>query len=613
MAVFEITLTINHGRPENVLRRNFTAFDRSTTLIVWLVVAFAYALPTNAQTTKKITFDDHLRPIFQRRCSTCHNSDRREGDLDVTSFVNLMQGGGSGTVLAPRDPSGSYLYELVTYAGSPEMPPGGNKIPDAEIKLIADWINGGLLENSGSKAAKRNSNVDLLLKTSPTKRPEILPTPFRISLAPAITTPVGSVFAIASNPWAPVIAVSTPRQILLYRSDRLELAGILPNETGIAQSLRFSRNGKLLLAGGGRGGESGSVLIFDARSGERLSRLGEERDTILAADLSADQSLIVTGSPGKRVRVVSSGGEPVHEFKRHTDWVTAVGFSPDGKFLATADRDGGLLLWEPKSGLFVQKYEGHSQAITSLQWRGDSRFLVTAGEDGNVRIWDTQKIKPVKSWAAHDQGALVAGFRRDGSVYSAGRDQLVKLWQADGKLIRDFKGLQDIAVAATVCDETDRIFAADWSGMLLVWNLDDGKKLKHLSANPPTLVEALARAKSEFKQAQIKYVDEAAIQKRLQAEISQAEDQQLSGLKAKLKKQSETAAAAKQYLTSKRKSVTRWQEEILFDQSLKRFRNQLSHSKQLLRDKSQTAQQVQQSQKTIETIQKKLRQLQEAE
>ena len=104
-------------------------------------------MPASGQAPKKVTFDDDVRPLLQRRCSVCHNSDRREGDLDVTSFVNLMQGGGSGTVLEPNDPEGSYLYELVTHADSPEMPPNGNKIPDAEIKLLADWINGGLLEN----------------------------------------------------------------------------------------------------------------------------------------------------------------------------------------------------------------------------------------------------------------------------------------------------------------------------------------------------------------------------------------------------------------------------------------------------------------------------------
>ena len=575
-------------------------------------------MPASGQAPKKVTFDDDVRPLLQRRCSVCHNSDRREGDLDVTSFVNLMQGGGSGTVLEPNDPEGSYLYELVTHADSPEMPPNGNKIPDAEIKLLADWINGGLLENRGSKAVKGKPKVNLALNMSPTKRPEVSPTPFRMSLEPVITPTVGSVLALAANPWAPVIAVSTPRQILLYRSDRLELAGVLPNQTGVAQSLSFSRNGELLLAGGGRGGESGSVLMFNARTGELIDQVGEERDTILTADLSSDQSLIAIGSPNKRVGVMTSAGDSVHELKRHTDWVTAVGFSPDGQFLATADRNGSLLLWETESGVFVQKLDGHTKAITSLQWRSDSRFFVTASEDGNVRVWNSRDPKPVKSWNAHKAGSLVAGFRRDGTIYSAGRDRLVKLWQADGKAIRTFKGLQDIVVAAAVCDETNRVFAADWNGKLLAWNLEDGKVLKTLPANPPTLNQRLSQAKLDLQPAQAKVNDAVTVCDYLETQISIAKAQQKvtdeQFTEAEQQQQQDWAAsqtkldAAEQELTTKQKAISRWESEIQLEQKLTKLKKQLAAA-EAADQKAKHAARA--SEMKVEAVRKQLQQLQE--
>ena len=604
--------------PRTILFLNSINARYLATLIAWLITVFACAMPASGQAPKKVTFDDDVRPLLQRRCSVCHNSDRREGDLDVTSFVNLMQGGGSGTVLEPNDPEGSYLYELVTHADSPEMPPNGNKIPDAEIKLLADWINGGLLENRGSKAVEGKPKVNLALNMSPTKRPEVSPTPFRMSLEPVITPTVGSVLALAANPWAPVIAVSTPRQILLYRSDRLELAGVLPNQTGVAQSLSFSRNGELLLAGGGRGGESGSVLMFNARTGELIDQVGEERDTILTADLSSDQSLIAIGSPNKRVGVMTSAGDSVHELKRHTDWVTAVGFSPDGQFLATADRNGSLLLWETESGVFVQKLDGHTKAITSLQWRSDSRFFVTASEDGNVRVWNSRDPKPVKSWNAHKAGSLVAGFRRDGTIYSAGRDRLVKLWQADGKAIRTFKGLQDIVVAAAVCDETNRVFAADWNGKLLAWNLEDGKVLKTLPANPPTLNQRLSQAKLDLQPAQAKVNDAVTVCDYLETQISMAKAQQKvtdeQFTEAEQQQQQDWAAsqtkldAAEQELTTKQKAISRWESEIQLEQKLTKLKKQLAAA-EAADQKAKHAARA--SEMKVEAVRKQLQQLQE--
>ena len=43
-------------------------------------------------------------------------------------------------------------------------------------------------------------------------------------------------------------------------------------------------------------------------------------------------------------------GEMVESIKKHTDWIQAISFSPDGVLLATADRNGGLHLWEAKTG-----------------------------------------------------------------------------------------------------------------------------------------------------------------------------------------------------------------------------------------------------------------------
>ena len=102
---------------------------------VGIAAVCSLAAPCMAQ-ENKITFEDHIKPILARRCSTCHSSYRTEADLDVTSFITLMQGGGSGEVIEPFSADDSYLVSLVTHEDSPEMPPGGNKIPDAEICLL---------------------------------------------------------------------------------------------------------------------------------------------------------------------------------------------------------------------------------------------------------------------------------------------------------------------------------------------------------------------------------------------------------------------------------------------------------------------------------------------
>jgi WD40 repeat protein len=51
--------------------------------------------------------------------------------------------------------------------------------------------------------------------------------------------------------------------------------------------------------------------------------------------------------PGKILKIYSlADPKPLHQLTQHTDWITAVAYSPDGVLLASGDRSGGLRVWE---------------------------------------------------------------------------------------------------------------------------------------------------------------------------------------------------------------------------------------------------------------------------
>src|SRR4051794_11219007 len=172
--------------------------------------------------------------------------------------------------------------------------------------------------------------------------------PSNLRLEPIVRTANDTaITALASNPWSPLVAVAGQKQIVLYNADTSDMLGVLPFPEGTANVLRFSRNGSLLLAGGGRAGKSGRVVVWNVRTGERVIEVGEEYDSVLAADISPDQTQIALGGPGKMIRLYSTkDGKLTHEVKKHTDWITCMEFSPDGVLLATGDRNGGLFVWE---------------------------------------------------------------------------------------------------------------------------------------------------------------------------------------------------------------------------------------------------------------------------
>ena len=55
-----------------------------------------------------------------------------------------------------------------------------------------------------------------------------------------------------------------------------------------------------------------------------------------------------------------------YKLVKHTNWITALAFSPDGKQLATADRAGGMHLWDATSGAILLTLAEHKASIGDL-------------------------------------------------------------------------------------------------------------------------------------------------------------------------------------------------------------------------------------------------------
>jgi WD40 repeat protein len=294
------------------------------------------------------------------------------------------------------------------------------------------------------------------------------------------------------------VAVAGHERVLLYHADTLKLIGVLPFPERIPHVLRFSRNGKWLLAAGGRGALAGRVVIWDVATGKRVTEIGEETDIVLAADVSPDHTLVALGGPGKLVKIYDTAtGELRHKIKKHTDWVTAMEFSPDGKLLASGDRTGGAYVWEAETGGIVFTLGDHRDAVTGMSWRADSQMLATASEDGRVILWFAEDGFPTRSFNAQADGGranpnsratvpgvLAVQFARTGQLVTCGRDGTARVWQPNGTALARLEGFADLPARAAFSHDGRRVFVGDFTGTVRVWDVTAKKFLDNLTTNP---------------------------------------------------------------------------------------------------------------------------------
>ncbi|MEI8380445.1 MAG: c-type cytochrome domain-containing protein [Planctomycetota bacterium] len=443
---------------------------------------------------EKITFDQHILPIFREKCGSCHNANDKKGDLVLDNYGLAMQGGASGEVVrTDGDASQSQLYLVIAHLSEPKMPPQQPKMPDEQLTLVRKWIEGGALENAGSKAKPKKNAAMAKVEISNQRPAGPPPMPENLPIDPLLVASRGNgVTALAVNPWSPIAAVAGHKQIFLYNTVSLELEGVLPFPEGVAHILKFTRDGQWLMAGGGRGSHSGKVILWDLKTGKRIAEVGSEYDVVLAADISPDHTQVALGGPKKIVRVYdTSTGELLYEKNKHTDWITALEFSPDGVLLATADRSNGLVVWEAFTGREFYFLTGHTGPITDVSWGPDSNILASCSEDTTIRLWEMQNGNQIKNWGAHGGGVSAVEITRDNRIASTGRDNTAKLWDINGTAIRAFPGLADLGMEVGFDADADRILAGDLTGVIQVWNAKDAAVIGQLSTNPLSLAKRI--------------------------------------------------------------------------------------------------------------------------
>ena len=452
--------------------------------------ASASAAPPNYQ--------DHVLPILKKHCLNCHNADEAEADLDLSTLKTLQAGSSGGKVLVAGSPSKSSLFLAVNHDESvAAMPPESPKIPAAQIKLMSDWIAGGLLASAGAKSQLRD--VSFAVSVGSMKRPDKPAFPTNLPKQPSVKTNTPPpVVALATSPWANVVAASGHRQVVLYGAAAEEegagwnLLGALPFPDGDIHDIRFSRNGELLVVAGGIGAQSGKVAVFDVATGKRIATLADEYDVVLSADISSDHQFVAIGTPKRMVKIFSTkDGSLLHRIKKHTDWVTVVRFSPDGKQLASADRNGGIHVWETGSGGIVYTLDEHKVKINALSWRGDGKYLASGAEDGTFVLWDMKDGWATRSVNAHIEksetrysrhtGVLDIDFAANGHILTTGRDRKIRLWKSDGGGKMRSEAIGSLPLNAEFVGGSTSAIVATMDGTITRWDLTKMKVLDQLA------------------------------------------------------------------------------------------------------------------------------------
>ena len=176
-------------------------------------------------------------------------------------------------------------------------------------------------------------------------------------------------------------------------------------------------------------------------------------------------------------------------FEGHSDSVSSVAWSPDGRQVASSSDDRTIKIWDPATGQCQGTLEGHGGPVSSVAWSPDGRKVASASGDGTIKIWDPATGQCQGILEGHSDSASSVAWSPDGrQVASASDDRTIKIWD----------------LATGQCKETlsDWVYSVAWS--------PDGRKVASASDDETIKIWDLATDHQETLESHIYPVSSVA-------------------------------------------------------------------------------------------------------
>lgn len=461
-----------------------------TLAFVALLPTFAFAQgakepgPVKVITIKlnePISYEKHVEPIFYKRCTVCHSGNVKEGKLDLSSHEALIKGGKSGEAIKPGKAEESAIYKAMARTGNAQMrprpmpPKGDEPCTPEELALVKLWIDGG---------AKAPTSI------RKTEKPKLAAPPKNVNpvRAVAISPDKATVAAGRSNQVHLYDAASGAHIRSLFGPNLKTFDGkdVKGAHVSIVESMAWSPDGKHLVTGSFQ-----EIAIWDPLTGEQKHKITGFAHAVVAIQFSPDGKVFATagGEPTVEgeVKVFEVGSwKMVFDLKNgHSDTVYGIAFSPEVKLpvpnekdkfvsanlIATCSADKYIKVWNLADGKFVKSFEGHTHHVLDIGWSADGKKLASAGGDNTVKVWDFDKGEQERTINnAHTKQVtrlLFVGKKLE--FLTASGDNSAKLFGVNGNVTRTFGGGTDFIYAVAASSDGSLVVTGGQEGIARVY------------------------------------------------------------------------------------------------------------------------------------------------
>jgi WD40 repeat protein len=280
----------------------------------------------------------------------------------------------------------------------------------------------------------------------------------------------------------------------------------LPRNISSAELMAWDTSGKNIVFID-HNARSQVILKWDIQNNSVHEIFTLEKDThISSIILNLDGKIISAGSYNGHIVILSIKDGKINmqkTFKAHEDRVTALAYSPDGKYLVSGSSGNEIIMrdtkfWHKKRIFLKAKKiaplfmpNSHVTSVTSISFSPDGKRMLS-GHDSRyrtIKVWDTDSGKECISLSGGRNSYFdcpgflfprsektITGWSPDGGRFLSAGDDTLKIWDAENmRLLRTFSRHNEPITSAIWSQDGKYIVTASRDGTIRIWDPDKGQ------------------------------------------------------------------------------------------------------------------------------------------
>jgi ribosomal RNA-processing protein 9 len=163
------------------------------------------------------------------------------------------------------------------------------------------------------------------------------------------------------------------------------------------------------------------------------------------------------------------------ENKGHSDQITCLAISSDGKYLASGGIDKLIHIWDAVNNTHLKCFTQHRKAVLGLAFRNGNNQMYSCSLDRTIKVWNIEELSYIETLFGHRDGiAFIDSLNKERCVSVGLRDRTLRLWKIveETQLILTANASQGGSLDVVRMIDEDSFLTGSSQGCLSLWNVN---------------------------------------------------------------------------------------------------------------------------------------------